>query len=70
LKYIVLIANSKNITTIHINFDIQSDGLHFQGLIDTAYIYGVSEKTGDDMIVVTEGDYATYELSRGNIKTS
>jgi len=67
LKYCVLVANSSNIVTTDIVFNSTSDGLHFHGPINNAYIHNISGHTGDDMIAFTEGDYATYELSRGNI---
>lgn len=66
-KYAFLIADCTNISIYNVDFDTESDGLHFMGPINNVDVRNVKGRTGDNMVAFTIGDYSHYELSRGNM---
>ncbi|MHC7876254.1 hypothetical protein ACYA1U_22915 [Klebsiella pneumoniae] len=65
-KYSVLLANIRNVHVPRINFYNFSDGLHIQPPYVGVSIGTLAGATGDDMLALTNGDYETYQLSRGH----
>ncbi|MEA4685611.1 hypothetical protein VBQ50_18810 [Klebsiella pneumoniae] len=65
-KYTVLFANIRNAYIPRINFYNFSDGIHFQPPYVGVSIGTLAGATGDDMLALTNGDYETYQLSRGH----
>lgn len=66
-KYAWLLANITNLTVDGLDFDTNSDGMHLMGPINFADIRNLKGTTGDNLFAMTIGDYATYELTRGNM---
>ena len=67
-KYAVLLANVDQFDVPELEVDTASDGLHMMGPIGTVNVGTVSGKSGDDLVAFTMGDFATYEVCRGNIR--
>ncbi|HCF8106494.1 TPA: hypothetical protein NIU84_005389, partial [Klebsiella pneumoniae] len=65
-KYAVLLANVRNVQVPRINFYNFSDGLHIQPPFVGISVGTLAGATGDDMLALTNGDYVTYQLSRGH----
>ncbi|EPY5004223.1 phage tail fiber protein [Klebsiella pneumoniae] len=65
-KYTALFANVRNVHIPRINFYNFSDGVHFQPPYAGVSIGTLAGATGDDMLALTNGDYETYQLSRGH----
>ncbi len=65
-KYCVFAANVRNFDVPHINFDTHSDGLHFQPPYAGVRVGTLAGTTGDDLLSLTGGDFASYEISRGH----
>lgn len=68
LKYAFLVCNITNLTANDITFNTTSDGFHMQGPITRADIRNLKGTTGDDMLAMTVGDYASYDVSQGNFQ--
>ncbi|MDF7643669.1 hypothetical protein PT377_09900 [Klebsiella variicola] len=65
-KYAVLLANIRNVHVPRINFYNFSDGLHIQPPFVGISVGTLAGATGDDLLALTNGDYVTYQLSRGH----
>lgn len=65
-KYGVLAANVRNFDVPRINFDTHGDGLHLQPPYAGVRIGTLAGTTGDDLLSLTGGDFASYEISRGH----
>jgi hypothetical protein len=61
-KYCYIIADCTNIEARNINFNNESDGLHFQPPIKNLVVQNITGYTHDDMIAFTMGDYPRYAL--------
>ena len=61
-KYAVLLANVDHFEVPHLEVDTASDGLHMMGPIGAISVGTVSGRSGDDLVAITLGDYATYEV--------
>lgn len=67
-KYTFLVADASDVSVDGITFNTHSDGLHFQPPLKGADIRNLKGTTGDDMLAFTIGDFATYEVSRGDFE--
>lgn len=65
-KYTVLFANVRNVHIPRVNFYNFSDGVHFQPPFIGVSIGTLAGATGDDLLALTNGDYESYQLSRGH----
>lgn len=68
LKYVVSFSNTSGPTTGDLYFNTISDGVHITGpQRGVAAIGNLDGFCGDDMLSMTCGDYAQFQLSRGEI---
>lgn len=67
-KYAILPNNGIGFYARNIRFQNHSDGIHPQGPIANVVLENLSGFTGDNMVGITQGDYAQYETTYGNIR--
>jgi hypothetical protein len=67
-KFAYLFGNCRDMTTgvLKVQNDY-SDGIHLWGPIINADIGGLMGYTGDDFFAITMGEYAAYEMFRGDV---
>jgi len=67
-KYACLLANVDRFDVPYFKVDTASDGLHIMGPAGTINVGVVEGRSGDDLFAITLGDFATYEVCRGNAR--
>ena len=66
-KYIYLLSSINDFYSNNITLDTISDGLHFMGPANNISVNNTRGRTDDNMVAFTIGDYASYEISAGNM---
>ena len=67
-KYAFLLADINRATIRDIKLNTSSDGIHFQPPLKDIYVNNIQGTTGDDMLAITIGDYASYNTSAGDVE--